>query len=315
MVVVIHSVGPVIMEEFADLPSVKAILHANLPGQESGNALADVLFGLVDASGRLAYTIGRSMEEYGEGAPVLYYPNHIVPQADFKEGLYIDYRHFDKNNIKPRFEFGYGLSYTTFEYSDLVVTPLKVKSAYPSPRPKALEAPHYGEKPLDPGSALFPEGFRRLKKYIYPWIESADQVKKGDYPYPKGYDVQQEPSAAGGGEGGNPSLFENFVKVSVKVKNTGSRQGKEVVQLYVSFPENVEDSVSHETIDMPVRVLRNFDKVMIDAGETKTVEMNLTRKDLSYWSTAQQNWIMPENDEFTIAVGRSSRDIQLRGIY
>lgn len=315
VIVVIHSVGPVVMEEFADLPSIKAILHANLPGQESGNALADVLFGVVDASGRLAYTIGRSMAEYGEGAPVLYYPNHIVPQADFKEGLYIDYRHFDKNNIEPRFAFGYGLSYTTFEYSDLTVTPLKVKSAHPSPRPKEVQALQYGKEHLDPATSVFPKDFRRLKKYIYPWIKSTDQVKEGKYPYPEGYDLKREPSAAGGGEGGNPSLFENFVKVSVNVKNAGTRKGKEVVQLYVSFPENVEDSVSHEAIDMPVKVLRNFDKVEIEPGQTKPVEMYLTRKDLSYWSTVQQNWIMPENDEFTIAVGRSSRDIQLRGIF
>lgn len=315
VIVVIHAVGPVVMEEFADLPSVKAILHANLPGQESGNALADVLFGIVDASGRLAYTIGRSMAEYGEGAPVLYYPNHIVPQADFKEGLYIDYRHFDKNHIEPRYEFGYGLSYTTFAYSNLTVTPLKVKSAYPSPRPKAVEAPSYKQEDLDPTSAVFPQNFRRLKKYIYPWIKDTNQVKKGQYPYPHGYDLKREPSGAGGGEGGNPSLFENFVKVSVDIKNAGTRAGKEVVQLYVSFPENMQDSVSHEAIDTPVQVLRNFDKVEIEAGDTKTVEMYLTRKDLSYWSTVQQNWVMPENDEFTLAVGRSSRDIQLRGIY
>lgn len=315
VVVVIHAVGPVIMEEFADLPSVKAILHANLPGQESGNALADVLFGIVDASGRLAYTIGRSMAEYGEGAPVLYYPNHIVPQADFKEGLYIDYRHFDKNNIQPRFEFGYGLSYTTFEYSNLTVTPLKVKSAYPSPRPNGINASQYKGEELDPASAVFPTNFRRLKKYIYPWIKSTDQIKEGNYPYPEGYDIQRKPSAAGGGEGGNPSLFENLVEVSVEVKNTGTRTGKEVVQLYVSFPEDIEDPVSREAIDMPVRVLRNFDKVEIEPGAIKTVEMYLTRKDLSYWSTVQQNWIMPENDEFTLAVGRSSRDIQLRGTY
>lgn len=315
VVVVIHSVGPVIMEEFADLPKVKAILYANLPGQESGNALADVLFGSVDASGRLAYSIGRNLEDYGEGAPVLYYPNHIVPQADFKEGLYIDYRHFDKDNIQPRYEFGYGLSFTTFEYSNLSVTPLKVKSSHPSPRPEGLEAPRYKVKPLDPGSALTPDNFHRLKKYIYPWIKSTDQIQSGKYPYPEGYDIERLPSPAGGGEGGNPSLFEEFVKIAVDVQNTGSRKGKEVVQLYVSFPENVSDPASNEPIDMPVKVLRNFDKIEVEAGETQTVEMTLTRKDLSYWSTVQQNWIMPENDEFTISVGRSSRDIRLRGIY
>ncbi|KAK5083356.1 hypothetical protein LTR70_006437 [Exophiala xenobiotica] len=315
VVVVIHSVGPVIMEEFADLSAVKAILLANLPGQESGNALADVLFGRVDASGRLAYTIGRSLAEYGETTPVLYYPNHIVPQVDFKEGLYIDYRHFDKNNIEPRYEFGFGLSYTDFEYTNLTIEALKVKSSLPAPPPKGLSAPQYQNTPPAPASCLYPEGFRKLKKYIYPWIKDTSQVKQGKYPYPRGYDIARKPSQAGGGEGGNPSLFENHVRVTVDIKNTGSRTGKEVVQLYLSFPENISDPVSGEAVDMPVKVLRNFDKIELDVDESKSVEMFLTRKDLSYWSVVQQNWVMPEDDEFTVAVGRSSRDVRLRGIY
>jgi len=315
VVVVIHSVGPVIMEDFADLPNVRGIVLANLPGQESGNALADVLFGKVDASGRLAYTIGRSVAEYGDGAPVLYYPNNIAPQVNFKEGLYIDYRHFDKNHIEPRYPFGHGLSYTTFEYSDLKVEALKPKSALPAPRPEALQPPEYSGTAVDPESALLPRGFRRLKKYIYPWITSTDQIKQGTYPYPEGYDSKRQPSGAGGGEGGNPSLFESHVKVTINIRNIGSRSGKEVVQLYVSFPDHVTDSVSGELIDTPVKVLRNFEKVEIEAGKTKSVEMHLTRKDLSYWSVVQQNWSMPENDEFTIAIGRSSRDIRLRGTY
>ncbi len=99
------------MDKWIGLPNVQAVLLANLPGQESGDALADVLFGDVNPSGRLPYTIGRSAEQYGEGAKVMYLPNGVVPQQDFKEGLYIDYRHFDKHDIAPRFEFGFGLSY------------------------------------------------------------------------------------------------------------------------------------------------------------------------------------------------------------
>lgn len=315
VIVVIHAVGPVIMEQFADLPKVKAILHANLPGQESGNAIADVLFGRVDACGRLPYTIGRSMADYGETAPILYYPNHIVPQIDFKEGLYFDYRHFDKYKIEPRYEFGYGLSYTTFEYSNLNVEVLKVKSSLPDPRPEPVEPPQYSTDIPDSASAVFPPGFRRLKKYVYPWIEKEQQVRKGPYPYPEGYEKVQQPSQAGGGEGGNPSLFEHHVRVTVDVRNAGLRMGKEVVQLYVSFPENMSEMKTNEKIDMPVRVLRNFEKIDLKSDQTKQVEMYLTRKDLSYWSVVQQNWVMPESDEFTISVGRSSRDLKLHGRY
>jgi hypothetical protein len=116
-VVVIHSVGPVILEKWIDHPNIKAVVMANLPGQESGNAITDILLGNVNPSGKLPYTIGKSLDDYGPGAKILYYANGAVPQQNFDEGLYIDYRHFDKFGVDPRFPFGFGLSYTTFEYS------------------------------------------------------------------------------------------------------------------------------------------------------------------------------------------------------
>ncbi|KAK5191114.1 hypothetical protein LTR99_001499 [Exophiala xenobiotica] len=314
VVVVIHSVGPVLIEEFADLPSVKAILFANLPGQESGNALTDVLFGRTDASGRLPYTLGKSLEDYGPGAPVLYYPNGIIPQVDFKEGLIIDYRHFDKHNIEPRYPFGHGLSYTSFELSDLTITSLKAKSPLPSPRPESLSPPDFNEKVPDLESALFPEGFSKLTKFIYPYISSASQVKRGKYPYPDGYELKQELSQAGGGEGGNPALFEEHVNVQLRISNTGGRKGKEVVQVYVEFPPSIHEPSTGELIETPVRVLRNFTKIELEAGASQTVNLTLTRKDLSYWSVIQQNWVMPEGS-FTISVGRSSRNLPLQGTY
>jgi beta-glucosidase len=314
-IVVIHAVGPVIVERWADLPNVKAILLANLPGQESGNALADVLFGAVDASGRLPYTVGKSLEDYGQGAQILYYPNGVVPQVDFNESLYVDYRHFDRNDIEPRYEFGFGLSYTTFELSDLVVKKLKAKSSLPAQRLDEVAVPISSGDVPDPSTALVPPGFRRLKKYIYPWIESAKLVRKGRYPYPKGYDDHQIPSPAGGGEGGNPDLFEPFVEVAVRLNNTGKRSGKEVVQAYVSFPDKVMESSTGEGVDFPPKVLRGFKKIELKPGESQIVRLNLTRKDLSYWSTVQQNWVMPVDGEFKIRVGRSSRDLPLEAVY
>jgi beta-glucosidase len=316
VIVVIHAVGPVVVEEFVDSPSVKAIVFANLPGQESGNALADVLFGRVDASGRFPYTLGKSIQDYGPGAPVLYYPNGIIPQADFKEGLYVDYRHFDVEDIEPRYAFGHGLSYTTFELSDLVITSLKDKSPLPSPRPAALSPPSYDATIPPADSALLPPNFTKLHKFVYPYIDSIKDIKKGTYPYPDGYDTVQQPSQAGGGEGGNPSLFEDHVKVQVRVTNTGNRKGKEVVQLYVSLPPSLTEATSGSLVDIdtPVRVLRNFTKVELDAGANHVVDLTLTRKDLSYWSVVQQNWIMPQGT-FNISIGRSSRDLALHGDY
>ncbi|KAJ5437494.1 Glycoside hydrolase superfamily [Penicillium cf. griseofulvum] len=316
-VVIVHSVGPVVMESWIDLPGVHAVLYANLPGQESGNALVDVLFGDVDASGRLPYTVGRSLEDYGPGAQVLYeHSDPSVPQVDLGQGLYIDYRYFDKFKITPRFEFGFGLSYTTFDYTALSVEKLQKKSQWPSKRPtNEVEPPTYDNKPSNPTSNLFPPGFRALRKYIYPYLATLEGTEPGPYPYPEGYDKSQKPSAAGGGLGGNPSLYEPILELTVEVTNTGTRTGQDVIQVYVSFPENVAEHRGlgwfRESIEFPERVLRNFSKVLLQPGETKNVKMKLTRKDLSYWSVRAQNWVLPIEGKFRIWAGRSSRDLPL----
>jgi len=176
-----------------------------------------------------------------------------------------------------------------------------------------LKPPTYDNKIPDPSAALFPEGFRRLKKYVYPYITKTSEVKSGQYPYPDGWNDHQAPSQAGGAPGGNPSLFEDVARASFRLTNSGDRAGQAVVQLYVSFPDNTVDSVSGEAMEFPVKVLRGFRKVGLDAGQSQTIDMDLTRKDLSYWSIRQQNWIMPTEGKFTISVGRSSRDLPLAG--
>ncbi|KAF8753960.1 Glycosyl hydrolase family 3 C-terminal domain [Rhizoctonia solani] len=119
-VVVVHSVGPIIMEPWIDNPNVTAVLWAGLPGQESGNALVDVLYGAVNPSAKLPYTIAKQRSDYG--TEVVYDESNGIPHIPYSEGLFIDYRHFDKNNITPRFPFGFGLSYTTFSYANLRVS-------------------------------------------------------------------------------------------------------------------------------------------------------------------------------------------------
>lgn len=315
-VVVVHSIGPVVIDPWIDLPGVQAVVYANLPGQESGNALADVLFGDVDASGRLPYTIGRSLQDYGPGAQVLYETDEPFPQVSLDQGLYIDYRYFDHYNITPRYEFGFGLSYTTFEFSSLEIRHLQEKSRLPDRRPKdQIKPPKYENKPQTPASSLVPAGFRLLSKYVYPYLLDYTGTKPAAYPYPDGYHKKQRPSAAGGGPGGNPSLYEPMLELSVNLTNTGSRPGKEVVQIYVSFPDRVVEhgglGWSREEIEFPDRVLRNFSKVLLQPGEMVTVKMTLSRKDLSYWSVRAQNWVLPTEGKFRIWAGRSSRDLPL----
>ncbi|KEY72847.1 hypothetical protein S7711_04428 [Stachybotrys chartarum IBT 7711] len=308
-VVIVHTVGPVVMDKWINHPGISAVIVAHLPGQESGNALASIIFGDESPSGKLPYTIGKSLQDYGPGGQIMYLPNGIVPQQDFDEGLYIDYRHFDKHDITPQFEFGFGLSYTTFEYKDIEVTEKKPKSALPAKRPDAAaEPPTFDNKLPDVKEALFPEGIRKLKNYIYPYIDSAKQVKSGDYPYPEGYDVEQPLSEAGGGEGGNPDLWETYVTVSVSVTNTGPVDGKAVAQLYLSYPKPSK-------VDFPVRVLRGFTKVALKKGESATVEFELTRRDLSYWDVTRQNWVMVEEGAYTFAVGESSRGAKVTGTW
>jgi beta-glucosidase len=311
VVVVIHSVGPVVMEKWIDLPNVKAVLLANLPGQESGSALAQVLFGDVNPSGKLPYTVGRSLEDYGPGAKVLYLPNGVVPQQDFKEGLYIDYRYFDKHDIAPRFEFGFGLSYTTFEIGNVTVTEQKPKSPWPAPRSSSppAEPPRYDDKIPDASEALFPKDLRKLEKYVYPYLDKVDDIVSSSYPYPEEDDKKQPPSPAGGEEGGNPDLWEVYVTVSADIKNTGARKGKVVPQLYLSYPEQQGQQSGSATTDFPIRVLRGFEKVELEKGETQTVEFDLTRRDLSYWDVEAQNWRMVEAGEYRFTVGQSSRDV------
>ncbi|KAF7188364.1 putative beta-glucosidase M [Pseudocercospora fuligena] len=132
-IVVIHSAGIRVVDEWVAHPNVTAIVYALLPGEESGNSVVDVLYGDVSPSGRLPFTVAKNESDYGNllNSTIGSGP---FPQDNFTEGLYIDYRHFDKFNITPEYEFGFGLSYTKFEYSNLQVT---VKNASTSEWPSA----------------------------------------------------------------------------------------------------------------------------------------------------------------------------------
>lgn len=123
-IVVIHNAGVRLIDQFIDHPNVTALIFAHLPGQDSGRALVSLLYGESNPSGKLPYSVPKNESDYGallsptspEG---IYW---TFPQDDFSEGVYIDYRAFDANNITPRYEFGFGLSYTTFSYSSLKIS-------------------------------------------------------------------------------------------------------------------------------------------------------------------------------------------------
>ena len=109
--------------------SVPAILQAWYPGEEDGNAVAAVLFGDVNPSGKLPLTIPVSASDPdppADGSAPAQYPGVLVggvPTATYSEGIFVGYRHYDQNNIAPLFPFGFGLSYTTFSFSNLSINP------------------------------------------------------------------------------------------------------------------------------------------------------------------------------------------------
>ena len=281
---------------------------AHLPGQESGAAITNILYGDVNPSGRLPYTIGKSLSDYGPAAPIITDPKGPVPQQDFTEGLYIDYRYFDKNNITPRFDFGFGLSYTTFEFSNITITQVIKPSEFPPARPDGISPPSLNSTVPPPSGLGFPAGMKRITKFIYPYLEDTNSTggAPGRYPYPAGYSTTPHaPSPAGGGQGGHPALFDTILHVTASIKNTGSVPGKAVAQLYISYP-----TVSG--VDFPVRVLRGFEKVGAGPGERVNVGFDVTRRDLSYWDEKRGNWRIPLDADgkltgFEIFVGGSSR--------
>nr|ATQ35964.1 beta-glucosidase [Talaromyces piceae] len=229
-IVVIHSVGPLVLESILAEPNVVAIVWAGLPGQESGNALVDILYGSTAPSGKLPYTIAKQESDYGTSV--------VNGDDNFSEGIFVDYRHFDHADIEPRYEFGYGLSYTTFNYSGLAV------------------------------------------------------------------DVTVSAGATSGEtvSGGPSDLFTEVGTVSASVQNTGQVTGAEVAQLYIGLPSSAPSA--------PPKQLRGFQKILLEADESDTASFSLTRRDLSYWDTQEQKWVVPSG-EFSVYVGSSSRDIRL----
>ncbi|PQE04344.1 beta-glucosidase L protein [Rutstroemia sp. NJR-2017a BBW] len=233
-IVVIHSVGPLILESILALPSVVAVVWASLPGQESGSALVDILYGSVSPSGKLPYTIAKSLSDY---------PGKIASGDDnYSEGLFIDYRWFDKQGIAPRYEFGYGLSYTTFAYSSLTTSILSTSSGSTTPAP-----------------------------------------------------------------GGPVGLYDNLATVSITLTNNGTLAGAETAQLYIGLPSS--SSIASST---PIRQLRGFKKISLQPTASSTLTFTLRRKDLSYWDSAAQSWVLPSGT-FSVWVGASSRDLRLSG--
>jgi beta-glucosidase len=199
----------------------KAVLECWLSGQAAGGATADLLLGVANPSGRLAETLPLRLEDT---LSYLNFPGE-AGHVRYGEGIFVGYRGYDQLGRQVSYPFGHGLSYTSFDYTDLTA---------------------------------------RLTGHL----QDGDLV----------------------------------VEVACRVANTGDRRGAEVVQLYVGDPQ--------ASVARPPRELKAFDKVDLNPGQTALVELALTARDLSWWSTTLKDWVL-EGGEFELAVGASSRDLRL----
>ncbi|EMR65144.1 putative beta-glucosidase 2 protein [Eutypa lata UCREL1] len=242
-VVIVHGPGVVLMP-WADNENVTAILSAHFPGDQTGNSIVDVLWGVTEPSGRLPYSLPKAAADAGPPIVNLTGVTGVVDwQSNFTEGQMIDYRYYDQNDIEPLYEFGFGLSYVPFEMPD------------------------------------------SLKIQITSNISFTADQSKGIAP------------------GGLVDLWTTVATATIEVANTVDREASTVPQLFVSFPQDTTPSGT------PVKVLRGFETVSIQSGETKEVQFALTRRDLSYWNTDQKQWVIP-NGTFIFRAGFSSRDLK-----
>ncbi|KAK3990968.1 family 3 putative glycoside hydrolase [Cladorrhinum sp. PSN332] len=248
-IVVLHTPGPVLVSSHANNPNVSAILWAGFPGQESGNSLTSVLFGDASPQGRTPFTWAELEEDYGPTNIVTTVPDPRNPTQFFPEGVLIDHRYFDARNITPVYEFGFGLSYTNFSYSNLTITKLAPSiSPFPGP-PPTQNTTGTGPAPTFGGTLsknltdyLPPPDFKswRIQPFVYPYLNSSSTffssptnttTNSSSYPA-SAYDASSQPiPPAGGGEGGNPDLYAVLFNTSFTLTNTGKRKGTEISQL------------------------------------------------------------------------------------
>ncbi|KAK7428591.1 beta-glucosidase [Neonectria magnoliae] len=323
-IVVLHTVGPVILTEWYDNPNITAIVWAGLPGQESGNAIADILYGKT-SPGRSPFTWGRTRESYG--TDLLYEPNNGqgAPQQDFAEGVFIDYRHFDRKSPSttgkaandsnaPIYEFGFGLSWSTFEYTNLEIQ-THTDTPYEPTSGETIAAPELGNFSTDLSEYTFPSNIRYIYQFIYPWLNTSSSGREAsaDPEYgqtaeqflpPNANDGSPQPkSPASGAPGGNPQLWDVLYTVSATITNTGDATSDEIPQLYVSLGG-----------DEPVRVLRGFERLeSIAPGQSFIFTADITRRDLSNWDVASQNWVITKHEK-KVYVGSSSRNLPLSAV-
>lgn len=288
VIVVVHTVGPILLENWIDLPSVKSVVFAHLPGQEAGDSLTDILFGDYSPSGHLPYSIPKSESDYPSSVSLVGFEFFQV-QDTFSEGLYIDYRYLNKQKTTPRYPFGYGLSYTTFSLSNASISSITPLTSTPPPRAAKGSTPTYSTAIPPASEVVWPANFSEIWRYLYPYLDDPQSIQAGGhFDYPTGYQTTPQPDPPAGGDlGGNPALWDVMFSISVTVTNTGPVAGKAVTMAFVQFPTN-------SGVDTPIIQLRDFAKTdALAPGASQVLTFEISRKDVSVWDVVGQNWAVP----------------------
>lgn len=282
-VVVVQSGGD--MEKASWEPQCSTLIYAGYLGEFTGQALASVIFGQVEPSGRLPFSMVRFWEDNaatgyyvddpgwvcfprvkgGQGKP----RRRRITRMVYGEGMMVGYRHLEAHGIEPVFCFGYGLSYTEFKYSTLSLQAGGVLGELPNSTRRSLDTtmPRDDCSPDDLEIVVVPQGTE---------TESA--------------------------EDGMPDIG---VHVSFCVKNTGRREGVEVPQIYVLDPEAPADT--------PPLQLREFVRVDLHPGQRIRVRATLCARAFSRFDPEAGRWVFVPGP-YQILIGSSSRDIKLRAM-
>lgn len=179
-------------------------------------------------------------------------------------------------------------SYTTFEFSNQQVQ-VQSPESYEAPTGTTPAAPTFGSISNNTEEVVVPANFSRIYAYIYPYLNSTSLEDSSgdpeygiDYEWPGGaYDSSPQPYLpAGGAPGGNPALWDVLFNVTATITNNGTVVGDEVPQLYISLGGPNDAKV----------VLRDFDRLTVEPGQSVTFEGHITRRDLSNWDPVSQNW-------------------------
>lgn len=299
-VVVVTTVGQVDMNAWLSHPNISAVLLTAPAGDYGGKAMADVLFGEVNPSGKLPYTIAKNISEY---IPIVTeIPADGAPQSDFVEGIYLDYKWYDKFNKTPLYEFGHGLSYTNYTFSNLRLDVKEISEFLPArPDPVVVTKP---KNLTNSNSDLFvPAGFEMIDGIVYPWIQNTSVPLAGSQAPFHFADGAGHVSDASGGVGGHPWLWSTVATITHNTTNSGYVAGRAVSQLYISFPDTL--------IDVPVVQLRGFDKSrMLNPNESQETVYHLNWRDLAIWDVELQSWRV-QRGEYKVSIGHSSRDFEL----